>query len=393
LNNTYQNCNRTKTYNNELRAQLNELRKETMINQARLEESTKVLEKEREDYKSQKKKIELNIKNEEREKSSHLEKIKSAQEILIKNSNQLSDGIQSYDQLMTQKLAEKKFLDTEARNLEKERQKIEAKWNTERKRFYEENAEAIKQTHNFDQSSQVLEVLSDEKLNQLKLVLDKIYQETAKHSIEELVNHFIESTEENKNFERHMTEVSEYLQKIDKEVNELDYIINFLHQTNLEKEESKYIGKNNDDKISQYEIIKSKGEELFNLQFHIINELYKKYTHEISTIMIAFYPETEKEYEENDFFQFSKVNFQLLQEKLKEILDIVTKRHFNKKPTLKQSSMNISELQHENNKVIVFYEEIEDKVRDTVKSKIDSKGRLLAFEDIKSSVDHILKDK
>jgi hypothetical protein len=36
----------TKTSNNELKAQLNELRKETMINQARLEESTKVLEKE-----------------------------------------------------------------------------------------------------------------------------------------------------------------------------------------------------------------------------------------------------------------------------------------------------------------------------------------------------------
>ena len=393
LNNTSQNYNRTKTFNEDLRSQLNELRKTTVINEGKISDMTKALKIEEANYLRHKEAIETNLKIEETnykkiEETFYIKKIKEGQNLLIKNSDTLAEQIKNYDLVMTGKLAKKKHLENEARDLEKSRRKIEFKWNLERRKFYEQYAEEIKQAKNYDPSSKIFEILNSEKLMQIEEMLNKIYEKTNQTSIDQLVDYFIECTKEYKNFEKHIKKVSSDLENLEKEVNELDFIINFLESNKHSHNGSNLFSEED----SQYEDLKSAGENFIHLQYQIINELYKKYSKEIFELMVTFYPDWKTQFEEHDFLDFTKMNLLYLQEKLKEAVSAMKQFYYNKQATNKSINQP-AEAEIDGGKVDSQFAQEKDRISETVKNKYESKGKLFLIEEIKPTLDQIFKEK
>lgn len=270
-----QHYNDTKSKNEKMMNELNEMRKKFMTNSSKLEELSKEFKETEDSFKSQKEYIEKNLKNKEEEDL--MKQIYKDQKHLFGKNDQMIQKIIETDKDMTEKLAKKKYYEHEKEKLIEKEQKIIQKWKKEMKDFYQKNAEAIKNYKSFDSSSKVLEIINEDKIKKLEEILENIYSLTNLSDINALVNYFTNCQKENKNFEDFTYALTSKVTELEKEVEELEYIINFCEQ-NLEiKTEVNF----DEDDNKQLELIKTNAENFIHLQYNLIVDYYKNFTEKI----------------------------------------------------------------------------------------------------------------
>lgn len=365
LNHTYQQYNNTQAKNEQLKKQLNELRQKTQINNEKVKAITEDLSMQEQEFKIQKEEIERKLKT--REDKDLLNKINNGQKILRENNTELINQIKTSDKDMTQKLAMKKYFEHERKKLEEKEKKIIQKWKNERKKFYEDNAEEIKKFKSFDPSSKVLDILNEDKITHYQDMLSKIYEQTHFNNITSLVEYFIKCTKEFKNFEDFISNVTIKVQDLEKEVDELEFIINFCEQ-NLEVKTDNPIDEEED---QIYEEIKKAGEQFFFLEYFVILEQYKKYSEEVMNNICLLRPDwKELENEKSNFVEFIKKNIEKVQICLTELHSAMKSR--NKSRKFEQNNIN------EGDGDIVDFAEVDnkfgqktEKIKESVKKEFE----------------------
>ena len=318
---TYQYYNNTKSKNVKLMEELDELRKTVYTKNKKLEELKKTLEEEEKKYKENKQEVEENLNKKDDIKL--FNKIKNNQKILESANKEMIEKIKETDQFMTQRQAKKKCLDFQTEQLRKKAKKIEEKNDNDFKNFDELHKNEMEKVKNFNQSSRIIESLDQTKMKSLEDMLNEMFNETKTENIQQFIDYFIKSCEEYKTFQDTIKTLSSQVIKLEKEVDELEYIINFCEE-NLE-----VVNKNNldEEEIKEIEDLKLCSEQFINVQYQSINEAYKEFTLKLSDMMIKDDPQLANNNEfKNDFLNFYVQYLNDMQEKLKNISQALRKR-------------------------------------------------------------------
>ena len=311
---TYQYYNKSKSKNLQLMVELDELRKTVYTKNKKLEELKKELEEEEKKYNKEKKEIEDNL--EKKDDIKIYGKIKKNQKLLESAKKEKKEKIKETDQFMTQRQAKKKCLDFQTEQLRKKAKKIEEKNDNDFKNFDELHKNEMEKVKNFNQSSRIIESLDQTKMKSLEDMLNEMFNETKTENIQQFIDYFIKSCEEYKTFQDTIKTLTTQVNKLEGEVDELEYILNFCeenlyvyNQNNLDEEEMKEI-----------KDLKLCSEQFINVQYQAINEAYKEFQTNLSESMLKNEPELENnETFKNDFLTFYVQYLNEMQEKLKTI--------------------------------------------------------------------------
>lgn len=278
INLTNQNYMQVKSLNETKMEELDELRYKVRANKEKADDLKKELDQQETEYWDHKEEIEKKLRS--REEKNLLKKIGDNQKILKKNNDTIIKRIKESDKDMTQKLAMKKYLDHEHKKLLEKEKKIIEKWKNEKKAFEEAHANEIRWYKSFDPSSKLLELINEEKMSQYEEMLSQIYAETNIDDISNLVQYFIKCTKEFKSFEQSYRVLELEVNKIDQEVDELEYIINFCEQ-NMEVEHvSEEICEEQSEVNEQEKVersIRQTAEDFLHVQYKILSQLQAKF--------------------------------------------------------------------------------------------------------------------
>ena len=322
---TYQCYNNTKSKNSKLMLELDELRKTVYTKNKKLEELKKTLEEEEKKYNENKQEVEENLNKKDDMKL--FNKIKNNQKILESANKEMIEKIKETDQFMTQRQAKKKCLDFQTEQLRKKAKKIEEKNDNDFKNFDELHKNEMEKVKNFNQSSRIIESLDQTKMKSLEDMLNEMFNETKTENIQQFIDYFIKSCEEYKTFQDTIKTLSNQVDELEKEVDELEYIINFCEE-NLE-----VVNKNNldEEEIKEIEDLKLCSEQFINVQYQAINEAYKEFSEKLSQMMINDDPQLKNNPEiKNDFLNFYVNYLNDMQEKLKNISQVLRKKNRDK---------------------------------------------------------------
>jgi DNA repair exonuclease SbcCD ATPase subunit len=300
LNVTYQNYNNTRGKNEQLKAQLNELRKKTLVHTENVKEISRKLHEDESEYLEKREEVEKKLK--QREDKQLVNRINTGQQKIRENNDKLIEQIKSSDKDMNKKLALRKYLENEKNKLEAMEKNIDLKWENERKKFYEHYSEQIKHLQTFDPSSKLLELLDEDKIKKLEDILNQMLEATNLTNIDALIDYFIKCTKEFKNFEDFIGDIHVKVSELEKEVQELEYIINFCERNLQVREDT--IG-NVDKNLDEQEIqvmndLKKAGENFIHLQYHTIMSVYKKYCEEVYNLIKKI---EQSKHEESNYFE------------------------------------------------------------------------------------------
>ena len=373
---TYQDYNNTKSKNNKLMEELDEMRKQVVQKTQRLNELKKSLEEQEKNYYAQKKEIEKNL--DDREEAELLEKIKEKQKQLEKTNLEMIEKIKETDQFLTQKQAKKKCLDFESNQLEQLSKKIEEKNKKELDDFNEQYKTEIEKVRNFDESSKIIDMLDPKKIASLEEMLKDMFNETKTENIQSFVDYFIKSCEEYKAFKDSIDTITKTVIVLEKEVDELEYIINFCEQ-NLE-----VVNEHNldDEEIKEIESLKLCSEQFIEVQFNAVNDAYKKFKDELTELLIKFKPEyKENEQIKKEFLKFYVDYLNTSQENFKKIAQ-------NCKKKMSKPAKDIFDFNKWDNKW-----DKADKIKENVKKDYERTGpgnAKIEFKNIKEMVDDIM---
>lgn len=199
IHNIQQNYDDTRTKNIHLRNELDELRKKVVINKDKLKALHYEFVKSETSYWEEKKKVVKSITPKE-DLEELQSKVTERKKLLEQQNKDMIKKIKDTDREMTLKLAEKKFYEHEKSKLMEKENKIIQKWNKEREKFLNKNKEDINNMTAFSAKSKVLEVLLNDKIDYFEQVISKLSAETNIDDICKLVEYFINSTKEVKNF-------------------------------------------------------------------------------------------------------------------------------------------------------------------------------------------------
>jgi hypothetical protein len=397
LNLTYQNYNYTKGKNETLKAELNELRKRSLKFNEDVRGVSKKLLMDESLYKQQREEIEKKLKV--KDDAGLLNKIHENQKTLMTNNNLLIEQIKASDKDLNTKMARKKHLENEKKKLDEKEKKIDAKWENERRKFYEAYAVQIKHLESFDPGSKVLEVLDIDKLAEIETILNKMLHETNLNSIEELVQYFIKCTKEFKNFEDFIASVTTKVAELEKEVQELEFIIN-LCERNLEvKIETDY----NETEAEHFEKLKEAAENFIHLQYHVIYDAYQNYCEEIHKFMLTLGSDSiadgsiqEKENEE----KFNIISF--VKSKLEEIQDRLNIAVTTMKEKSSGTSYGKNQIRSLNNNDLDFsevdarYMQKSEKIKESVRKDFERhasiREKTINMKKIKSLIDPFMNE-
>ena len=373
---TYQDYNNTKSKNNKLMEELDEMRKQVVQKTQRLNELKKSLEEQEKNYYAQKKEIEKSL--DDREEAELLEKIKEKQKQLERINVEMIEKIKETDQFLTQKQAKKKCLDFESNQLEQLSKKIEEKNKKELDDFNEQYKTEIEKVRNFDESSKIIDMLDPKKIAALEEMLKDMFNETKTENIQSFVDYFIKSCEEYKAFKDSIDTITKTVIVLEKEVDELEYIINFCEQ-NLE-----VVNEHNldDEEIKEIESLKLCSEQFIEVQFNAVNDAYKKFKDELTELLIKFKPEyKENEQIKKDFLKFYVDYLNTSQENFKKIAQ-------NCKKKMSKPAKDIFDFNKWDNKW-----DKADKIKENVKKDYERTGpgnAKIEFKNIKEMVDDIM---
>ena len=276
---TYQGYNSIKSKNNLLINQLDEMRKQNIFHMNKLNGLKKLLKEKDEKFQIDKAKVEDNLKR--KDESQFLNKLIEKQNLLNKVNKEMTENIKETNIEITQKKAKKKFLDFEQKKLEKKTELIESKHKMKIEQFNNKIKSELDKIKEFNEESEILKCLDMEKMEKLENLLNDILEETKTENTTQLIEFLTKSCEENIKFKNSVIILQEEVNKLEKEVSELEYILSFC-QDNLSVKKKAQLGEK---ELNEIEKINKAREIFVNLQYLVINDLYKNYTKKFFDLM------------------------------------------------------------------------------------------------------------
>jgi len=315
IGHSYQKFNTIKSKNNKLLIQLEEMRKENLFYMNRLSELKKELKEKEDYYNTTKAKVEERMStNNENQK---LKEVMEKQDILNKKTQKMKDDILDNNTEYIEKMAKNKYLDFQKAELEKLIKDLEKKREKENEKFNKEINIELDKIKDCQKESKILKELDKEKMDSLEELFKEILETTKTQNSLQLIDYLSRSREENISFKSSVDSLYEYVEKLQEEVNTLEYIISFCEEQMDNKKVA--LGEND---IKNLDDVNKASALYIKLQYHVIKVLYKQYTDKLFEILNTYNVDMKKEY----LFKSENINAFIeftvdLQEKLKKIAE------------------------------------------------------------------------
>ena len=315
IGHSYQKFNTIKSKNNKLLIQLEEMRKENLFYMNRLSELKKELKEKEDYYNTTKAKVEERMSaNNENQK---LKEVMEKQDILNKKTQKMKDDILDNNTEYIEKMAKNKYLDFQKAELEKLIKDLEKKREKENEKFNKEINIELDKIKDCQKESKILKELDKEKMDSLEELFKEILETTKTQNSLQLIDYLSRSREENISFKSSVDSLYEYVEKLQEEVNTLEYIISFCEEQMDNKKVT--LGEND---IKNLDDVNKASALYIKLQYHVIKVLYKQYTDKLFEILNTYNVDMKKEY----LFKSENINAFIeftvdLQEKLKKIAE------------------------------------------------------------------------
>ena len=315
IGHSYQKFNTIKSKNNKLLIQLEEMRKENLFYMNRLSELKKELKEKEDYYNTTKAKVEERMNaNDENEK---LKEVMEKQDVLNKKTQKMKDNILDNNTEYIEKMAKNKYLDFQKAELEKLIKDLEKKREKENEKFNKEINIELDKIKDCQKESKILKELDKEKMDSLEELFKEILETTKTQNSLQLIDYLSRSREENISFKSSVDSLYEYVEKLQEEVNTLEYIISFCEEQMDNKKVA--LGEND---IKNLDDVNKASALYIKLQYHVIKVLYKQYTDKLFEILKTYNVDMKKEY----LFKSENINAFIeftvdLQEKLKKIAE------------------------------------------------------------------------
>ena len=379
IEHSYQKYNTIKSKNNKLLIQLEEMRKENIFYMNKLSELKKELKEKEKYYNETKSKVEENINKNNQNDS--LTDIIEKQATLNRKTQEMTNNILDSNSEYIEKMAKNKYLDFQKKELEELIKNLEKKRNKEQQDFNDKIKDEYNKIKDFQKESKILNELDKEKMDKLEQLFNEILEETKTQNSIQLIEHLSRTREENISFKSSVDTLIEYVEKLQEEVNTLEYIFSFCEEKMKDKIK---LGEND---IKNVDDINKASTLYIKLQYHVIKVLYKQYTDKLFEILKQNNIDLNQKY----LFKSENINAFIeftvdLQEKLKKIADKI------KFEASGSGSRNYFDFNKWNNK----WDRINMAKDDVIKEYYSTFGKGLKFnkKSIKSLVDgYLSKDR
>ena len=291
------------------------MRKENLFYMNRLSELKKELKEKEDYYNTTKAKVEERMSaNNENQK---LKEVMEKQDILNKKTQKMKDDILDNNTEYIEKMAKNKYLDFQKAELEKLIKDLEKKREKENEKFNKEINIELDKIKDCQKESKILKELDKEKMDSLEELFKEILETTKTQNSLQLIDYLSRSREENISFKSSVDSLYEYVEKLQEEVNTLEYIISFCEEQMDNKKVA--LGEND---IKNLDDVNKASALYIKLQYHVIKVLYKQYTDKLFEILKTYNVDMKKEY----LFKSENINAFIeftvdLQEKLKKIAE------------------------------------------------------------------------
>ena len=315
IGHSYQKFNTIKSKNNKLLIQLEEIRKENLFYINRLSELKKELKEKEDHYNATKAQVEERM-NDVQEKEK-LKEILQQQEILSKRTEKMKDDILDNNSDYIEKMAKNNYLDFQKKELEKLIKNLEQKRAKENEKFNKEINIELDKIKVYQKESKILKELDKEKMDNLEELFKEILETTKTQNSLQLIEYLSRSREENISFKSTVDCLYEYTEKLQEEVNTLEYIISFCEEQM--KNGKVPLGEND---LKNLDDVNKASALYIKLQYHVIKVLYKQYTDKLFDILKKYNVNMDDKY----LFKSENINAFIeftvdLQEKLKKIAE------------------------------------------------------------------------
>ena len=314
IGNSYQKFNTIKSKNNKLLIQLEEMRKENLFYMNRLSELKKELKEKEDHYNSTKAQVEERMNN--NNENEKLKEVISKQDLLNKKMVIMKNDILDNNSDYIEKMAKNNYLDFQKKELEKLIKTLEQKRENENEKFNREIKSELEKIKDCQKESKILKELDKEKMDNLEELFKEILETTKTQNSLQLIDYLSRSREENISFKSSVDSLYEYVEKLQEEVNTLEYIISFCE----EKMKNKVVLGEND--LKNLDDVNKASALYIKLQYHVIKVLYKQYTDKLFDILKTYNVNLSEKY----LFKSENINAFIeftvdLQEKLKKIAE------------------------------------------------------------------------
>jgi hypothetical protein len=316
IGHSYQKFNTIKSKNNKLLIQLEEMRKENLFYMNRLSELKKEL-KEKEDYYN-KTKAQVEQRMNENMENEKLKEVIHKQDILSKKTMKMKDDILDNNSEYIEKMAKNNYLDFQKKELEKLIKNLEQKRQKENEIFNQEIKSELDKIKDCQKESKILKELDKDKMDNLENLFKEILETTKTQNSLELIEYLSRSREENISFKSSVDSLFQYVEKLQEEVNTLEYIISFCEEQMKNNENNVVLGEND---IKNLDDVNKASALYIKLQYHVIKVLYKQYTDKLFDILKQYNIDlNEKLFKSENINVFIEFTVDL-QEKLKKIAE------------------------------------------------------------------------
>lgn len=194
---TSQNYNDTKAKNEILRHELDELRKSIIVRKDKIDHMFKELLQIESEFIEEKRKIEIELDKRKIDLSRDIDQ--KTYDLAEKNKDMI-EKMKANDEKITKIYAKKKHIEHERIKLKEKEQNIIQTWKWKNEEFFHGKQEQINKLNNNDDTNKVLDTLSGEKANQLREIVNKLYDQDSDEDditkITRLLEYFINSTKE-----------------------------------------------------------------------------------------------------------------------------------------------------------------------------------------------------
>ena len=293
----------------------------------------------------------------------------------------MTDNILDNNSAYIEKVAKIKYLTFKKKELEEVIKNLENKKTKEQEEFNEKIKDEYNKIKDYQSDSKIINELNKDKMEKLEQLFNEILEETKTQNSIQLIEHLSRTRQENISFNSSVETLKKYVDKLEDEVQTLEYIISFCEESMKNKVK---LGEGDIKNVSDI----NKASSLYiKLQYHVINVLYKQYKDKLFEILKEFNIKSDdKLFESEDINSF--IGFTVdMQEKLKKISDKIKLE-----VSGNQGGKNIFDFNKWNNK----WDKINLVKDEVIKDYFNTFGKGLKFntKSIKSLVDgYLIKDK
>jgi len=221
-----------------------------------------------------------------KDEDSFFKELLEKQKILNDVNKKMTENIKEVNNEITQKKAKEKYLNFKKKKLEKKAELIEQKRVANLESFNKDIQKEFDKIKDFTKESEILKNLDQNKLLKLEKLLNNIFEETRTENSKQLIDFLAKSCQENSKFKNTVETLHEKVNKLEKEVSELEYIISFCEQ-NISVKKSTKLGENDFKEIQRLSNLKIIVG-LITLSFTALAYLYPKpYPENYNAILIG----------------------------------------------------------------------------------------------------------